>query len=125
MMLIRKITSMIILGMFYLTVSSVSYANPSIPIVEPTYCFGENNLGQCVLYFGSASSCANINPCLNNGTLSYRRLTKAISDVVLKVDEKTFCYGINDTTKQCTLFYGSKKSCKNLRPCSLPFKTLP
>jgi hypothetical protein len=96
---------------------------PSIPIDDPTFCFGENNLGRCVLFFGSANSCNNINPCISSEP-STQAISRTVAKKVISRDDLTFCYGQDDLTGQCTLFAGPKSACESLEPCSVPFKRL-
>ena len=103
--------------------SGTGVFGPSIPVDDPTFCFGENDLGQCVLYFGSANSCNNVNPC-NNNSIDVRPLKQAINRTLFGGDDLTFCYGLDNTTDECKLFLGSEESCANVAPCQLEFKQL-
>lgn len=94
---------------------------PSIPIDNPTFCFGENDLGQCVLFFGSANSCNNINPCINSAP-STRAISSTVAKMAISQDDLTFCYGQDAVSGQCMLFAGPQSACESLEPCSVPFK---
>ena len=96
---------------------------PSIPVDSPTFCWGLNNLDQCVLYYGSANSCNNIAPC-NNRASSTAEIKSAIAEVAIGQKDLTFCYGKDDVTGQCTLFLGSREQCNHVEPCSVGFKQL-
>lgn len=100
-----------------------NFFGPSIPIDDPTFCFGENDLGRCVLFFGSANSCNNINPCISSEP-STQAISRTVAKKVISQDDLTFCYGQDDVTGQCTLFAGPQSACENLEPCSVPFKRL-
>ena len=89
---------------------------PTIPLDQPTFCFGENSVGQCVLFFGSAKACENIDPCLPSSSPSRDTVAAVIGQTVVEPDGLFFCYGQN-SLGQCTLFLGSERSCENLEPC--------
>jgi CubicO group peptidase (beta-lactamase class C family) len=59
---------------------------PSRPIDDPTFCYGENDLGQCVLFFGSANSCNNIKPCIVGISTYYYPPTSPDDDTWTTVD---------------------------------------
>lgn len=92
---------------------------PSLPIDDPTFCFGENKLGQCVLFFGSGNSCKNITPCTNTSVPSRREVANMFGHATLAINANTFCYGWNETSNQCQLYYGTKEACASLPACSV------
>ena len=96
---------------------------PSIPVDSPTFCWGLNNLDQCVLYYGSANSCSNTTPC-NNTSYGTKEIKSAVADVAIGRGDLTFCYGADDVTGQCKLFLGTREQCDHVEPCSVGFKKL-
>ena len=100
---------------FEINVNAGGAFGPGIPIDQPTFCFGENDLGQCVPFFGSAKACENINPC---SPQSSDAVAAAIGRTVIQPRDLFFCYGLN-SLDQCTLFLGSKEACDTLEPCPL------
>ncbi len=96
---------------------------PSIPVDSPTFCWGLNNLDQCVLFYGSANSCNNVSPC-NNSSYNTGEIKSAIAEVAIGQNDLTFCYGADDVTGQCKLFLGTREQCNHVEPCSVGFKKL-
>ncbi len=84
-----------------------------IEIDSPTFCMGQNDLGQCVTYFGSKDSCANLEPCNN------AQITRYVAPVLKR--DLHYCYGLNKFD-QCVLYLGSKQSCENVAPCTFEFQ---
>ena len=70
------------------------------------WCFGLNDLDQCILYLGSEQSCQNLAPC------STASLRLPIPDSGV-----TLCFGRDDDTGQCKLFFGTRETCDNVEPC--------
>lgn len=86
-----------------------------IKVDDPTFCLGQNELGQCVTYFGDAEACKSLEPC------SQRQHEKFITPVINR--SLTWCYGMNDLD-ECKLFVGTKESCANVSPCSFNIELL-
>lgn len=86
-----------------------------IQVESPTWCRGQNSLGQCVTFFGSKESCNNIEPCNKS------ELQRYVTPVV--TGDLHYCYGMN-SLDQCVLFLGSKESCANVSPCTIGFEFL-
>ncbi len=84
-----------------------------IKVDSPTWCRGQNSLGQCVTFFGSKESCNNIEPCTRSATERY------VMPIVN--GDLHYCYGMN-SLDQCVLFLGSEKSCANVSPCIFNFE---
>lgn len=100
----------VILAMGFLVVSAGSYANDmlGIKIDSPTWCMGQNKLGQCVTYFGSKKACDSVRPCTNDHVAQF------VAPVV--TGDLHYCYGMN-SLDQCVLYLGSRESCANVNPC--------
>lgn len=106
-----------------LTGTSISGSRWTLPVDDPTWCFGENDLGQCVLFYGSRNACENTVPCTDRSSPSRRELTAKVGTIAFD-DDLTFCWGMDEVTNQCVLYLGSKKSCDHVTPCTARFKSL-
>jgi hypothetical protein len=67
----------------------------------PVWCFGLNDLDQCVLFLGTEATCMNVSPC---------------SAGIETMPDLTFCFGANEFG-ECVLFLGTRERCDNLNPC--------
>lgn len=126
----KSIRAMLVFALTSMTVSPVMAGGgiafgPSIPIDDPTFCFGENSLGQCVMFYGSKKACDNVNRCTNTSVPSRGTIVRSLGDAALGVGGNTFCYGHDELTGQCTLYFGSEAACASLDPCFAQFKRLP
>jgi hypothetical protein len=87
--------------------------NLTVPQGPPVWCFGLNELDQCVLYLGSAETCKNLNPC-SEASVGFPTITGL-----------TFCFGADDVTGECRLFLGTREACSSLDPCRAVNGSLP
>ena len=81
-----------------------AWAGPGLHGGPPVWCFGLNELDQCVLYLGNDHTCQNLTPCLG-------------TTFGLPTGELTFCLGKDDRTGQCRLFLGTESQCASVEPC--------
>ena len=110
------VTSILVLCMLW---TANAFAAPPIPVPQgpPVWCYGLNDLDQCVLFLGTEQSCKNINPC-NTFSAAPRGGTIPVSS------DLWFCMG-EDEFGRCQLFAGSEEACKDVTPCKAIIGQLP
>ncbi|WP_086933039.1 hypothetical protein [Agarilytica rhodophyticola] len=103
----------IIVSLFTASTQVFAADTLGIKVDSPTWCRGQNSLGQCVTFFGSKDACNNVEPCKREAAERY--ITPVITG------DLHYCYGMN-SLDQCVLFLGSEKSCAHVEPCIFKFE---
>jgi hypothetical protein len=99
---IRRLT--VLMGFVAALVFGASHLSAAPFLVNqgpPVWCFGLNDLDQCVLFLGTEATCANVSPC---------------SAGLVSMPDLNFCFGANEFD-ECVLFLGTREQCDNLNPC--------
>ncbi len=93
-------------------------AGPVAPVPQgpPFWCYGLNDLDQCVLFLGTEQSCMNVSPCNN---------FSAAGGGTPVETEQWFCMG-EDEFGRCQLYVATRREqCETLTPCRAILGQLP